>query len=63
MLVIRLYIALLTLAFLLLSLLGPGIHVLHGTVIICALLFQILDIRKEIDEIKLLETQIASLTN
>jgi len=63
MLPLRLGLALLTLIFVLLSLFSTGIHFLEGTVIVCALLFQILDIKKDSDEIKELEAQIEALTN
>jgi len=63
MLPFRLYLALLTLIFVLLCLYNNSLDFLHGTVIVCALLFQILDIKKESEEIKELEAQIAALTN
>jgi hypothetical protein len=61
MLLFRVYIAVLTLLFLVLSLFERGVQLLEGTVIICALLFLILDIRKDIDDIKQLEREIDSL--
>ena len=63
MLAFRLYIALLVLVFLCLSLGDHHIGVLPGIVVTGTLLFLILDIRKDVDEIKQLEAQIASLKN
>lgn len=61
MLVYRLFIALLTLVYLLLSIFAQEIGALQGIIISCALLFLILDIRQDTDDIRKLEAQIASL--
>jgi hypothetical protein len=63
MLVFRIYIAVLTLLFLLLSLFERGVQMLEGTVIVCALLFLIFDIRQDIEDIKKMEAQIDSLAD
>jgi hypothetical protein len=62
MLIPRLGIALLTLLFLVLSLFNQGVGLLEGTVVTCALLFLIFDIKNDLEDIKNLEAQIASLT-
>ena len=61
MLTFRLYIALLVLVFLSLTLADNRFGFLAGIVVTSTLLFLILDIRKDIDDIKRLEAQIASL--
>ncbi len=61
MLTFRLYIALLVLVFLSLTLADTRFGFLGGIVVTSTLLFLILDIRKDIDDIKRLEAQIASL--
>ena len=61
MLTFRLYIALLVLVFLSLILADNRFGLLAGIVVMSTLLFLILDIRKDIDDIKRLEAQIASL--
>jgi Ca2+/Na+ antiporter len=63
MLTFRLYIALLTLVFLFLVLADNRFGVLAGIVVTCSFLFLILDIRKDVNDIKRLEAQIASLQN
>ena len=61
MLLLRLYIAVLVLVFLLVSLFNQGIGVLEGTVITCGLLFLILDTKKDLDDIRHVEAEITSL--
>jgi hypothetical protein len=63
MLVFRLFIAVLNFAFLLLNLVAGSVEFLQGTVTTCGLLFLIFDIRKDVDDIKQLEAQLASLAN
>jgi hypothetical protein len=63
MLTFRLYIALLVLIFLCLSLADQRFGVLPGIVVTSTLLFLILDIRKDVDDVKKLEAQIASIEN
>ena len=53
MLAIRLYISALTLIFLFLVITHRGIGLLEGVVITCALLFLILDIRTDLQSLKL----------
>ena len=62
MLAFRLYIALLCLFFVLVTVLTRGVGVLEATVAISSLLFLILDIKSDSNEIRQLEMQIASLT-
>ena len=62
MLAIRLYIAALTLAFLLAALMTKGIGVLEATVVVCSLLYMILDIREELQVLRLLEARVSSLS-
>jgi hypothetical protein len=52
MFAIRLYVAALTLAFLLATLMTRGIGLLEATVIVCPLLYMILDIRAELQDIR-----------
>jgi hypothetical protein len=61
MLTFRLYIALLVVVFLSLILANNRLGLLAGIVVTCTLLFLILDILKDIHDIKRLEAQIASL--
>lgn len=61
MYLIRLYAAVLTFALLLAFLLTTGIGVLHGIVLVCALLYQILDAREDLLEVSELERQVALL--
>ena len=63
MLTFRLYIALLALVFLCLILADNRFGVLPGIVVTSTLLFLILDIRKDVEDVKRLEAQIASLQN
>lgn len=53
MLTIRLYISALTLLFLILVLANRGLGVLEGTVITCAILYLILDVRSDLQELNL----------
>ncbi len=52
MLAIRIYIATLTLLFLLLVIAQRGLGLLEGVVITCAILYLILDVRTELQELK-----------
>jgi len=61
MLTFRLYIASLALVFLCLTLSDQRFGSLPSTVVTCALVFLILDIRKDVEEVKRLEAQLASL--
>jgi hypothetical protein len=61
MTVIRLYLALLTVAFLLAVVMTTGIGVLEATVMTSVPLLLILDMREELTEIKLLEKKLASI--
>lgn len=58
---IRLYLALLTVAFFLAVVRTTGIGVLEATVITCVPLLLILDMREELQEIKLLEQKLAGI--
>ena len=58
---IRLYMAGLTLALLLAFLMTCGIGVLHRIVLVCALLYQILDAREDLRELIELEGQVELL--
>jgi hypothetical protein len=59
MLAFRLYIALLCLFFVLVTLFTRGVGVLEATVAISVLLFLILDIKSDMNELRKLEMQIA----
>ena len=61
MFAVRIYIVALTLAFLVATVMTRGIGVLSATVIVCPLLYLILDIREELQDLRLLEARIASL--
>ena len=68
MLAIRIYISALTLIFLVLVITNHGLGFLHGVVITCALLFLILDVRTDLQSLKIefhllqeLEQQISEL--
>ena len=62
MIAIRLYVAALTLAFLLLSVITTGLSALHGMVLVSALLYSILDVREELRDLRKLEVQVSSLS-
>jgi hypothetical protein len=62
MFVIRLYVAALTVTFLIASLMTSGIGVLHGIVLVCAPLYLILDAREELQELRQLEAHVALLS-
>ncbi|MGH9930886.1 MAG: hypothetical protein ACREA9_16880 [Pyrinomonadaceae bacterium] len=57
MLAIRLYISALTLTFFVAAVLTKGIGVLEGTVVLCPLLYMILDISEELQALRILEAQ------
>ena len=61
-LTIRLYVAALTLTFLLAAVMTKGIGVLEATVVVCSLLYMILDIREELHSLRLLEARVSSLS-
>ena len=60
MFAIRLYISALILTFLLLALMTRGIGVLDAVVVVCPLLYLILDMREELQTLKLLEARVSS---
>jgi hypothetical protein len=60
--VIRLYVAALTLTFLLAAVMTRAIGVLEVTVVVCPVLYIILDIRAELQELTLLEARVSSLS-
>ncbi len=62
MLPIRIFVSELILTFLLSALLTRGIGILEGTVIVCALLYLILDIRAELRDLAQLEARVSSLS-
>lgn len=62
MFAIRLYISALTLIFLLLALMTRDIGVLEAIVVVCPLLYLILDMREELQALKLLETRVSSFS-
>ncbi len=61
MFAIRLYVAALTLTFLLTAVASGGIGVLEATVIVCPVVYMILDIRAELQDLRLLEARVSSL--
>jgi hypothetical protein len=62
MIAIRLYVAALTVTFLLCSVLTTGIGVLHATVLVCAVVYSILEVREELKDLRALEAQVSSLS-
>ena len=62
MLILRLYIAVLVLVFLVVSLFNQGIGFLEGTVMTCGLLFLIFDTKKDLEGLRQIEAEVASLT-
>lgn len=61
MLAIRLYLAGLILTFLFCIVITKGVGLLEATVIVSALVYLILDIRAEQEDLKLLESRVLSL--
>jgi hypothetical protein len=61
MLPIRLYVAALTLLFLLVVLATRGIGMLEAVVVVCPLLYLILDLRAELLELRQLEAKVSLL--
>lgn len=61
MFAIRLYLSALTLTFLLAAVMTRDIGVLEATVVACPLLYMILDIREELEALRLLEARVLSL--
>jgi hypothetical protein len=62
MLAPRLYIAVLTLMFLLASIMTAGVGVLHAIVVVCALLYLIIDVRQELRDLRDLEVRVSSFS-
>jgi hypothetical protein len=62
MLILRLYIAVLVVVFLVVSLFNQGIGFLEGTVITSSLFFLIFDSQKDLNDLKQIEAEVASLT-
>jgi len=62
MFVIRLYLAALTLTLLLTTLATSGVEVLTALVIICPLLYMILELSEDLRELKSLEALVGSLS-
>ena len=62
MFAIRIYLSALTLTFLVVALMTRGIGVLEATVVVCALLYTILDIREELKALRSLEARVLSLS-
>ncbi len=60
MFAIRLYISALILIFLLLALMTRDIGVLDAVVVVCPLLYLILDMKEELQTLKLLEARVSS---
>ena len=61
MFAIRIYISALTLTFFVLAVTTRDIGVLEITVVVCPLLYMILDIREELQALRLLEARVLSL--
>ncbi len=62
MFAIRIYLSALTLTFLVVALITRGIGVLEATVVVCALLYTILDVREELQALRSLEARVLSLS-
>lgn len=63
MFAIRLYVTALALTFLLSVVVTRDIGVLEATVMVCSVLYIILDIRAELQELRLLEARVDSLSH
>ncbi len=61
MFAIRIYLSTLTLTFLVVSLMTSGIGVLEATVVVCSLLYLILDIKEELQSLRSLEQRVLFL--
>ena len=59
---VRLYVAGLTLTFLLCTVVTKNIGMLEGTVMVSAVLYLILDIREELSDLRQLEARVSSLS-
>jgi len=62
MLALRLYVAVLTLMFLLASVMTTGVGVLHAIVVVCAPLYLIIDVRQELRGLREFEVRVSSLS-
>ncbi len=62
MFAIRIYVTGLTLTFLFVAAMTRGIGVLEATVILCPLLYMIIDIREELRTLRQLEARVLSLS-
>jgi len=62
MFAIRIYLSALTLTFLVAAVMTRGIGVLEATVVVCSLLYMILDIRAELQALRSLEARVFSLS-
>ena len=62
MIATKVFIVALTLTFLLLALISKGIGMLEATVVMCPLLYMILDIKEERQSARLLEARVSSLS-
>ena len=61
MFALRTYLSALTLTFFILTLQMRGIGVLEATIIVCPLLYMILDMREELHDLRLLEDRVSFL--
>ncbi|HAF14546.1 MAG TPA: hypothetical protein DHU55_06675 [Blastocatellia bacterium] len=59
---IRLYITALIVMFLICTAMTTGVGVLQAIVLVCSVLYMILDIREELRDLRLLEAQVSSLS-
>lgn len=62
MFAIRIYLAGLTLTFLVVAVMTRGIGVLEATVVVCPLLYMILEIREELQALRSLEARVLTLS-
>lgn len=62
MFAIRIYLSALTLTFLVVAVMTTGVGVLEATVVVCPLLYMILDIREELKALRSLEARVFSLS-
>jgi hypothetical protein len=60
---IRLYLAGLTLTFLICAVVSRGIGMLEGAISVCPILYLILDMRAELSDLTLLEARVLSLSS
>ena len=62
MLALRLYVAVLTLVFLVASVMTTGVGALHAIILVCALIYLIIDARQDLHGLRELEARVSELS-